>query len=85
MTLSINSLCHEWKPREHNELAERGKVCQARDVRTLGILSCGESYGHIRHHESPRTARQAPPGEVDLSYNAICLSKRLGLASRIIS
>lgn len=85
VTLSINSLCHEWKPREHNELAERGKVCQARDVRTLGILSCGESYGHIRHHESPRTARQAPPGEVDLSYNAICLSKRLGLASRIIS
>lgn len=74
----INSICH-WPS---FGAAPHDARDNSRDVAWLSLLTQGDSY-HNGHHAYPASASHALGSGIDLSYSAICLLAKVGLASDI--
>jgi fatty-acid desaturase len=78
VTYSVNSVTHLWGYRNYQTKDD------SRNNLIVGFLSYGEGW-HNNHHADPRVARfQRRWWEVDLSFTAIRLLRRLGLARDVI-
>lgn len=74
VTFCVNSVCHG-----DSENPKSQPTCKARDIWYLGILSCGETSGHERHHTYPREARNARPEDFDVGMLSIRAAEHCGI------
>ncbi len=78
-TWIVNSACH-WPGLGDRPQSTRDA---SRNVSWLGWFTLGES-NHNHHHKHQRSARHGLAGEFDLSWNAIRVLERLGLAWDVV-
>ena len=74
ITWSVNSICHVWGRQPFQNTRD-----QSKNNAVVGILAMGEGW-HNNHHFRPASARHGLlPGQLDMTYAAICLLERCKL------